>query len=334
MTANWPVETVAQFSLQDPTVCPSGFGLCDDDSALFLGTCKALGMATVLVVLLWLLPDVVMPRPADFLTHENDPVELERQTRRMGPGRLLKLLEKPVSERKKLTGSVLRGLSLVVEKSPDFAAQTAVPLLEILEQTTDERIRAALHDVLLRSCQNLGRSLACQEADDLGCGGELGNLPRRLLVLSERVSSPASSRNVALSALQSLPVVTWQQFAPRLSAIAQKETGSLRTTALAALSLLSERASRPELVDLLLKPDDVLSAAAAQELCWPLLLIPKKTPVAQTQLPAPVVARVRAIAQGTQPIAVRLQTVDCLRAFHTPQDKALLVQLAAHSKKR
>ena len=83
-------------------------------------------------------------------------------------------------------------------------------------------------------------------------------------------------------------------------------------------------------------PYDELAAAASQELCWPLTLQKPARPqpgVAPVALVSdPVLLRVRAIAAGTQPIAVRLQTVDCLRVAGTQQDKALLLQLLTAAK--
>lgn len=294
-------------------------------------------MLTLQALLLLLLPEVMMPRPVDLPAVATDSVELERLAVRMGPARLLKLLQKPSpADKGRVALTALRGLALAGAQHPEMAAQSVLPLTELLEQTSDEKLRQAISDTLLRLCQVLGHSMYCDEADDLGCGGDLGALPPRLLALAEKPALPALTRSVAISALQALPVASWQTLSPRLFALAQREPAPLRTAVLAALSTLHQQAARPELLSLVTQPDDSLAAAASQELCWPLTLQkpprPQPAVAAVTSVPEPVLIRVRAIAAGQQPIAVRLQTVDCLRVAGAPADKALLLQLAAAAK--
>ncbi len=293
-------------------------------------------MLTPIALALLLLPDVVMPRPIDLPVVASDPVELERQAHRLGPARLLKLVTRPQTDRGRLALVALRGLSLVVEQHPEVAGQAALPLVDVLEQATDDKLRHGIADVLLRVAQVLGRSLPCEEPDDLGCGGDLANVAVRLLALAERSAQPVFTRSVAVSALQALPISMWHAQSPRLFALAQREAGPLRTTVLAALSVLHQQVTRPELLTLATLPDDALAAAASQELCWPLLLHKptKPQPGASVSVPVPdaVLRRAREIAAGTQPIAVRLLTIECLRASAAPQDKALLLQLAAAAK--
>lgn len=293
-------------------------------------------MLTPLLLALVLLPDVVMPRPTELSNLAGDSVELERQAHRLGPARLLRLLQRPQSDKGRLAFLALRGLSLVATQHPEVAGQAALPLLDLLEQAGDDKLRQALSDTLLRVCQVLGRSLPCDEPDDLGCGGDLASLPLRLVQLAEKPSQPVLSRSVALSALQALPFQVWQTSSPRLFALAQRESGPVRTTVLAALSVLHQQAGKPELLALATLPDDSLAAAASQELCWPLLAHkpnakPSAAPAASV-VPDAVLRRAREIAAGTQPLAVRLQTIECLRATGLAQDKALLLQLATAAK--
>lgn len=291
-------------------------------------------MLTLTALALLLLPDVVMPRPIDLPVVASDSVELERQAHRLGPSRLIKLVTRPQTDRGRLALVALRGLSLVVEQHPEVAGQAALPLVDALEQVSDDKLRHGLADALLRVTQVLGRSLPCEEPDDLGCGGDLASLPVRLLGLAERTTQPVFFRSVAVSALQALPVSMWQAQSPRLFALAQREAGPLRTTVLAALSVLHQQANRPELLTLVSQPDDALALAASQELCWPLTLPKPNRPGAtvSASVPMPVLSRVRAIAAGPLPIAVRLQAVDCLRASQLPEDRALLTQLATAAK--
>lgn len=285
---------------------------------------------SVLPLLLWLVPNVVLPRFTELPNHFADPVELERQTRRLGPSRVFHFLKPLKADAAQV--AALRGLSLWAEQAPDVAAQLAVPLTDLLAQTRDDKLRVALYDSLLRMCRALGRFPQCSEADDVDCGGEARLLPARLLRLAEQPTSHPASRNVALSALQTLQPSLWQAAAPRLSALAQSEGEPLRTTALAALSVLKEQENRPELVALVLQPDDTLSAAAAQELCWPLILRKNKSQPGSV-LPENIALRVRTAAQGPAPLASRQKTVDCLRAMGTPQDKTLIGQLLNRSVK-
>ena len=294
-------------------------------------------MLTLQALVLLFLPEVMMPRPVDLSGVASDAVELERLAVRMGPARLVRLLGRPQAADKGRTAlAALRGLSLAGEVNPEFAAQSVLPLLDYLEQTTDDKLQRAASDTVLRLCQVMGRSLRCEEADDFGCGADVGALPTRLVTMAEKSSLPPLTRSVAISALQALPLSTWQAQSPRLFALAQREPVPLRTAVLAALSLLHQQAARPELVTLATQPDDVLAVAAAQELCWPLTL-PKPAKPQPSALPVPVVppavlSRVRAMAAATQPIAVRLQTIDCLRVAGTAEDKALLLQIAAAAK--
>lgn len=291
-------------------------------------------MLTLQTLVLLLLPEVVMPRPTDLPSVASDVVELERLATRLGPTRLLKLATRPTADKGRTALLALKALALSGEHNPELAAQSVLPLSELLEQTSDERIRQAASDALLRLSPVLGRSLRCEEADDSGCGADVTVLPLRLLTMAEKSSLPILTRSVAVSALLSLPVSGWQAQAPRLMALAQREPAPLRTTVLAALSVLHQQASRAELLTLVSQPDDALAVAASQELCWPLTLAkPSKPGVpAQSVVPTVVLSRVRAIAAGTLPIAVRLLAVDCLRASQLPEDRALLTQLATAMK--
>ena len=294
-------------------------------------------MLTISSLFLLLLPEVVLPRPVDLPSVAADTAELSRLAERLGPARLLRLAARPASADKgRVALLALRGLALAGSQQPELAAQVVLPLVDLLEQTPDEKLQKATADTLLRLCQVLGRSIRCEESDDLGCGGDLSVLPSRLLTLAEKPVLSPLLRSVAISALQALPVSSWQGLSPRLFALAQREPMPLRTTALAALSTLHQQVARPELLALVTQPDDELAAAASQELCWPLTLQKPARPqpgVAPVALVSdPVLLRVRAIAAGTQPIAVRLQTVDCLRVAGTQQDKALLLQLLTAAK--
>lgn len=293
-----------------------------------------LNMLTLQTLVLLLLPEVVMPRPVDLPGAASDVVELERLATRLGPTRLLKLATRPTTDKGRTALLALKALALSGEHNPELAAQSVLPLSELLEQTTDERIRHAASDALLRLSQVLGRSLRCEEADDPGCGADVTVLPLRLVTMAEKSSLPVLTRSVAVSALLSLPISSWQAQAPRLLALAQREQVPLRTAVLAALSVLHQQANRPELLTLVSQPDDALALAASQELCWPLTLPKPNRPGAtvSASVPMPVLSRVRAIAAGPLPIAVRLQAVDCLRASQLPEDRALLTQLATAAK--
>ena len=167
-------------------------------------------MLTISSLFLLLLPEVVLPRPVDLPSVAADTAELSRLAERLGPARLLRLAARPASADKgRVALLALRGLALAGSQQPELAAQVVLPLVDLLEQTPDEKLQKATADTLLRLCQVLGRSIRCEESDDLGCGGDLSVLPSRLLTRSMRtMSAPMSASIMAAKGAGPIPAIS------------------------------------------------------------------------------------------------------------------------------
>lgn len=296
--------------------------------------------APALLFVLALAPGVLLPRPPDLSAAMSDPVELERLVTRLGPGRTLQLVRSAArSGQQRAATAALRGLALAGVRQPELAAVALVPLIELLAQTPDEKLQTTAADTLIRLAGAVGR-VPCDEPDDQSCGGEVPMAPYYLVQLAARPALSAGVRAQLVQALSFLPVAQWQAEAERLVTLLQNarstaEQAALRPVLLGALAVLAQHGDSRWLMKVVQDaPDPLLAAAAAAELCQPVAARRRPGPPqgngssgnngAQVSLPAPVQARVRALAAPEQPPAVRQKVEACLRLWATPQDKALL----------
>jgi hypothetical protein len=290
--------------------------------------------------MLVLLPEVVMPRPVEVSAVSTDAVELERLATRLGPMRLLRLVQTAEANKQpRVATAALRGLGLLASGHPDLAAAAVLPLAELIGQTHDPKLLALAADALVRLCERLQDGSTCAEADDRGCGEDLSPLPRYLLQLAGDPALPAAVRGQLVLAVRALPVPIWLPEGPRLLELArQPGAPPVREAALAALGALAQQQLDRALYALALPPTDGdLASAALAEICLPL---PRKPPrpgaaaaPAVFPLAPPLADQVRALAAPTQPLPQRQRLMDCLRLLGTPQDKALLQAITVSGRK-
>lgn len=298
-------------------------------------------MSFALAAFLFLVPEVVMPRPLEVSAVSSDPVELERLATRLGPVRLLKLaVTAEAGGQPRVAAAALRGLGLAGSFHPEVAAQALLPLVELIElvgHTQDGKLLAAATEALVRLCEGLQSTTACAEPDDPGCGEDLSPIPQYMVQLAALPALPLAVRGQLLQAVRALPVATWRAQAQRLALLAQGPV-PVRDAALAALGLLAQHHLERELTALALPPTSgELASCALAELCLPLPRRPPRPPAAPVPpLAAELAANVRALAAPDQPLPQRQRLADCLRLLGTPQDKQLLqaIGTAARRPKR
>lgn len=301
-------------------------------------------MLRLATALLLLLPEVVLPRPAELAAAMSDHVELERLSTRLGPARLLRLLESTAAPKKaRVTLAVLHGMGLMGEAHPELGLQLIGPLAETLQhfapakQLDDKQLEAAAL-ALSRTARALGRHAACAPAvlskevendEPTDCGPALHEAAERLYELGANQTLPQSLREGAFSALAALPLASWEQLIPRLVKLAETThsppaappehgaPGPLRV-----LGALVPRDRAEPLLALLRNAEPTLASAAAGEYCA--VLAPRKGPTATPMLPEDLIPRLRALSAPEQPLSQRMHLVECLRFLGSPADRTLL----------
>ncbi len=308
-----------------------------------------LGLATALLLL---LPEVVLPRPADVTAAAGDAVELERLASRLGPARLLTLLEDAAGRRQpRLTMAVLRSIGLWGAAHPDLSLQFLAPFALTLRRLTlghalDEKGLLAAGDALLQTGKALGRQTTCDESATSSlaeCGPVLFEAADRLYQLGADFTLPVALREAALLALATLPAKSFLHLAMHLRKLAQtadlnsesatdSAAPSPSRAALAALAALFQDGQPSPLVDLVRTAEPPLASGAAAELCA--VLVPKKGPHAPPVADEDVQAKIRALAGPEHPLLVRQRLLDCLRIFGTPADRALFQGIVSAGRKK
>jgi hypothetical protein len=282
-----------------------------------------------------LVPEVVMPRPLEVSAVSSDPVELERLATRLGPMRLLKLVTTAhANGQTRAAAAALLGLGLSGSQHPEVAAQGLLPLVELVGQTADEKLRSAAIEALVRLCEGLQDTTGCAEPDDGGCGEDPSAVPKYLLQLAALPALPLAGRGQLIQAVRLMPVGVWRAQAPRLVLLAQGPP-PVRDAALAALGVLAQHHLERELTALALPPNSgELASAALAELCLPLPRRPARPSAPPVATLAPELAQqVRTLAAAEQPLPQRQRLQDCLRLLGTPQDKGLLQSIAVAGRK-
>lgn len=301
-----------------------------------------LGLATALLLL---LPEVVMPRPTELSSAAaaGDTVELERLATRLGPSRLVSLLEEP-ARKQRVTLAALRGLGLMGASHPDLGVQILPSLIETLGRLgrgrlLDDKQLAAASEALHRTSAAVGHYAACSENDVLDCPPVLSEAADRLLALASDPAMPMALREGALESLAVLPPLAWQRLVPRLVKLATlpaptaSPTATPTRAAMTVLAALVPRDGGEPLLQLVRSAEPALASDAAGELCT--VAAPVKTKGAR---PAPPLAedlatRIRALAGPEQPLAQRQRLVECLRLLGTASDKALATGIVSAAKK-
>lgn len=301
-----------------------------------------LGLATALLLL---LPEVVMPRPTELSSAAaaGDTVELERLATRLGPMRLVGMLEEPSRKQSRLTLAALRGLGLMGASHPDLGVQILPSLVETLgrlgrARLLDDKQLAAASDALHRTSAAVGHYAACSDNDVLDCPPVLSEAADRLLDLASDAGMPMALREGALESLAALPPPAWQRLVPRLLKLATlpaptpKPAPVPTRAAMTVLAALVPRDAGEPLFQLVRSAEPSLASDAAGELCT------VATPVKTKGRPAPPLAddlatRIRALAGPDQPLAQRQRLVECLRLLGTASDKALAAGIVSAAKK-
>ena len=228
---------------------------------------QAIAHVDAALLALVLLPDVVMPRPTELANLAGDSVELERQAHRLGPARLLRLLQRPQSDKGRLAfwrcGACRSSHNIL--KSP-------VRLRCHCSICWNKRGRQAAPCAVGYAVAGLSgaRAIAARDEPTIWAVAATASLPLRLVQLAE---NPVSRCCRAVWRCRRCKRCRFKCGRPRHRGFC---TGPARVGAGAddracgAVGLASA-SGKPELLALATLPDDSLAAAASQELCWPLL---------------------------------------------------------------
>jgi hypothetical protein len=306
-----------------------------------------LGLATALLLL---LPEVVLPRPTDLTAAAADTVELERLATRLGPARLLHLLEGNAGKRQpKVALAALRGLGLMGAVHPDLGMLALVPFTETLgrlgqARQLDDKQMTVASEALYRICGALGRDSTCTEdapATASDCGFNLYEATEHLFGLGSEPHLPLPLREGALEGLSALPPAAWQHLWPRLIALAQaplqkppmdREVPAGHEALVVLATLLPRGQPEPLLSVIRTAPPEVASDAVSQ-LCAAQPASRRGVHPA-TPLPDDVATRVRTLAAADQPPRQRQGLLECLRLLGTPGDRALIQNILSAGRKK
>ncbi len=269
---------------------------------------------SLLAWVVWLLPQVVLPRAPDLYAMRHDEVELERLATRLGPSRLLLIA---AAGNKGQRVAALRGLSLSGARHPELAASALLPLSDLLEQTREKEVQEAAVEAASHLCQGIGRGLP--SGDEVG-GDELPRAAAAFLRLAGDAALAPPLRGHLVEAAVALPGGLAR--APELLALARGQDPVVRDAALAGLGGLFGRIGEPEgegLSSLARGEDAALAAAAVAVLC--------EVSAARPQPSWAERARSLAAPQSGLSLEDRQRLGGCLRRLGTSADRALLSAL-------
>lgn len=297
-----------------------------------------LGLATALLLL---LPEVVMPRPTELSSAAaaGDTVELERLATRLGPARLVGMLEEPGARKQgRVTLAALRGLGLMGANHPDLGVQILPSLVDTLgrlgraRQLDDKQLAVAI-DALHRTSAAVGHYAGCSDNDVLDCPPVLSEAADHLLALASDGGMPMGLREGALESLAALPPAAWTRLVPRLLKLASQPQPAPTRAAMTVLAALVPRDGGEPLLQLVRSADPPLASDAAGELCTVAAPVKTKAPHPAPLLAEDLATRIRALAGPEQPLAQRQRLVECLRLLGTPADKTLAQSIVSAAKK-
>lgn len=244
-----------------------------------------------------LVAHVILPPARDLYAVRNDDVELERLAIRLGPARLLTMVESEKAPRHRQV--LLRGLGLSGSRHVDLAAQALLPLADLLSRSREPEVLAAGADAAGRLCRRLGHGPL--DGDEV-YEGDLPAAARALLRLAGDEDLPALVRAQLVQGAAALG----RGLAPpeELAALARSRQAPVRQAALDSLGLLHAAGQEEPLRAIINEEDPELAGAAALTLCGVL-------PRGRELLPEPLVGRLRTLAEKKGPLQKKLAA--CLR---------------------
>lgn len=256
-------------------------------------------------VLLWLLPQVVLPGPRELEAARDDEVELARLGCRLGAVRLLRIAAQGATSPQRV--AALAALGLCGASESEVAAQALLPLAELLGRSEEPPLLQAGARAALRLSRCLGRGVLGGEEQ---YGDELLRAAAALLRLAGERTLPPALRAELVEAATSLPRPFWPTAAVVPLARAERP---VQQAALSALARAAADGGAAALAQLAAEEDLEVAVPAAAVLC-------------ETAPTGPAAERARRLAApqaGASP-ELRLLLRACLQRLGMPVDRALL----------
>ncbi|MDW8281204.1 MAG: hypothetical protein RMK29_05800 [Myxococcales bacterium] len=268
-------------------------------------------------LLLWLLPQVVLPSPGQLEAARNnhDEVELARLGCRLGAVRLLRLAAQAATSPQRV--AALEALGLCGAHQDEVAVQALWPLAELLGRSEELPLLQAGARAAVRLGRRLGRAMLQGEEryDD-----ELPRAAALLLQLARERPWPPELRAELVEAATSLPRPLWSIAA--LVPLAHAER-PVQQAALSALAQAAPQGGAAALEQLAAEQDPAVAVPAVAMLC-------------ETAPSGPAAERARQLAApraSTSP-ELRLLLRACLQRLGTPLDRSLLRTLGGGRRAR